>query len=180
MLIKFLVNKNEIIIDPNEEILEFRSHAYLYIEPNKNHFNILVNMFKLNISFFYFDGPIDESTDYKFNSGKITLFYNKLANTPFINLFYNLNYYSKYYEENHYISNKDILKNPSLTLKEVIEFENKYSCKECGSSDSVLVIFTRQKIRVCLICLKKMIGNVLFERAKNMDLENYISRECKF
>ena len=96
-----------------------------------------------------------------------------------MNLFYNLNHYSKYYEENEYVEYKDVLKVPLLKLDDTIFYEDNYSCKDCNAIDTILVIFERQKIKVCLKCLKIMVDNVLFERALNLDLESYISRECK-
>jgi len=161
------------------ETLNLRSHAYLYIEPNKIHFDIIVKIFKLNLSLFYFDGSICAKKENKFNSGKQYFYYSKTFNTPTINLFYNLNHYSTYYGENDYINNRHFLKNPLLDLKDTIFFEDKYCCEDCNKKDTYLVLFIRQNIKVCYNCLKKMVDKVLFERAKYLDLENYISRECK-
>lgn len=160
------------------ETLNLRSHAYMYIAPNKIHFDIIVKIFKTNLCLYYFDGSLCNKSNTQIVSGKQYFYYNKDKKTPTFNLFYNLNHYSKYYDENEYVKNRESLRVPLLELKENLAFEEKYSCSDCNDKDTYLIFFLDQNIKVCYKCLKKMLNNILFNRALNMDLESYISREC--
>jgi hypothetical protein len=148
-------------------------------------------MFKLNICLFYFDGPLEVNAieKNKINSGKLDFYYSKISNIQTINLFYNLNHYDKFYEENEYFYNKEFFNELSLKLNETIFLEDKDNCfifhdkndiiKESKTIISPIAYFIKQNIKVCPKVLKNMVDRVLFERAKYLDLENYISKECK-
>ena len=51
--------------------------------------------------------------------------------------------------------------------------------KESKTIISPIAYFIKQNIKVCPKVPKNMVDRVLFERAKYLDLENYISKECK-
>jgi hypothetical protein len=154
-----------------------RNNAYEYVTPHKIHFDIIVKIFKLNLCLYYFDGSIGWNKQNKFDSGK-QYFYSKDKSTRTLNLFYNLNHYSKFYEEKEYREHAEILRAPLEKLKDTIFCEAKYNCKDCNCNTD-LVIFERQEKKVCKKCLRGMVDKVLFERALYLDLESYISRECK-
>jgi hypothetical protein len=144
---------------------------------------MLVKMFKLNIRLYYFDGPIVQNTSEKknFSSGKLDFYYSKTQNTPTINLFYNLNHYDKYYEESEY--KKQYINEPLLKLDDIIIYEDNNISKNNNDGDnklikSPMIFFKNQNIKVCPKALKSMVDRVLFERARYLDLENYISKEC--
>lgn len=153
------------------EILNLRSNAYLFIAPSKIHFDILVKIFKINICLYHFDGSINGKNQNNFSAGKNYFYHSKDFSTPTFKLFYNLNHYSKFYEENEFENNREILNNPLMDIKESIAFEDK--------GNNRYVCFLKQGVKVCYKSLKEKVDKILLERAKNLDMESYISRECK-
>ena len=115
----------------------------------------------------------------KIKCSKVKFNNNSIHETPTINLLYNFNCYGKYYTNSFYEKNKNILGKYYSKLYKKVSFEEKFACDKCGKKTKK-VILKKFDYASCLDCLKNYLELILYERVKFYEIENFLSKECKW
>ena len=114
----------------------------------------------------------------KIKCSKVKFYNQSIHEIPTITLLYNFNCYGKYYTNSFYKKNKNILGKYYSKINKKIFLEDKYTCDKCGSKTKK-VIFKKYDYGSCYECLKNYLDQIIFERVKYYEIENFITRECK-